>query len=225
MKSLTRDIWGMIFSYMNEYEITEILIQLPEWDIELDWIEKMVKNNHQDQYKKSECQCGIVTSPLMGQLIKIIELSRYELLEFYRKIFENTKYDEFIFSWVIMFGEESFVEYYWKQKKDHTNQLFRFYMNSTHLIYGLELISFKMRNRFPIHDFISVLNMIHLHTFQNRDIDYLYNNYYRVERKRPLPIRLFLEIQERYRSWILLNPSFMFLYIEKSDQEVDEDES
>lgn len=218
METLTQEIWVEIFSYMDKYEITDLLIAMPEWDLELNWIEKVViQNQEEDHSNKKECNCERVISPLMGQMIKIIELSRYELLEFYSRIFDHNRFHEFIFSWVLLFGEESFVEYYWNQKKKHSDYLFRFYENSTHLVYGLEMISFKMRNRLPIHDIYSVWNMIRLYSFQNKDIDFLYKNYYRVERKMPLPMRLFQEINDKYRSWILKNPSFLFIYIEKRD--------
>jgi hypothetical protein len=219
METLTQEILGEIFSYMDKYEITDLLIAIPEWDSELNWMERVVIQNQEEYHSnKKDCNCERVISPLMGQMIKIIESSRYELLEFYSRIFDHNRFHEYIFSWVLLFGEESFVEYYWNQKKKHSDYLFRFYENSTHLVYGLEMISFKMRNRLPIHDIYSVWNMIRLYSFQNKDIDFLYKNYHRVERKRPLPMRLFQEINDKYRSWILKNPSFFFVYIEKQDR-------
>jgi hypothetical protein len=220
MDSFTQEIWIEIFSYMNEYEITDLFIAMPEWDHEIHWIQRMIiqKIESEDHTDKKECQCEMIISPLMGQMIQIIELSRYELLEFYSKIFRMNRFHEFIFSWVLLFGEESFVEYYWNQKKRHSDYLFRFYENSTHLVYGLEMISFKMRNRLPIHDMYGVWNMIRLYSFKNQNIEFLYKNYHRVERKRPLPMRLFQEIHDKYCEWILLNPSFHFVYIEKRDR-------
>lgn len=219
MDSLTQEIWIEIFSYMNEYEITDLLMIMPEWDHEIHWIQEIIIQNQssKDHTDKKECQCEMIISPLMGQMIRIIELSRYELLEFYSKIFRMNRFHEYIFSWVLLFGKESFVEYYWNQKKRHSDYLFRFYENSTHVVYGLEMISFKMRNRLPIHDLYGIWNMLGAYSFGNRDIEFLYKNYYRVERKRPLPMRLFQEIHDKYREWILLNPSFLFVYMEKRD--------
>lgn len=219
MDSFTQEVWIEIFSYMNEYEITDLFMAMPEWDHEIHWIEKTIIQNQSldDHTDKKECQCEMIISPLMGQMIRIIELSRYELLEFYSKIFRMNRFHEFIFSWVLLFGEESFVEYYWNQKKRHSDYLFRFYENSTYVVYGLEMISFKMRNRLPIHDLYGIWNMLSVYSFGNKDIEFLYKNYHRVERKRPLPMRLFQEIHDKYREWILLNPSFLFVYMEKRD--------
>ncbi len=88
MDSFTQEVWIEIFSYMNEYEITDLLIYIPEWDHEIHWIQEMIIQNQSldDHTDKKECQCEMMMSPLMGQMIRIIELSRYELLEFYSKI-------------------------------------------------------------------------------------------------------------------------------------------
>lgn len=221
---MQQDLIGLIVIYLDKYEVLDLLIEIPEWDVYLEMIRNHILMHDEEEREYKECNCDLIHSPMMGQMIRIIESSRYALLEFYQQLFSFRKFDEFIFSWVILFGEESFVEYYWEQKKRDTSGLFRFYGNSTHLVYGLELISLKMRNRFPIHDFYSVLNVIDKYSFRNQDLQFLYQNYHRIERKRPLPMRLFYDIQEKYREWILLNPSFLFIYMEKQD-EIEEDSS
>ncbi len=185
-------------------------------------IENIILSHQREEtesVEETECNCHKIRDPLLGQIIRIIETSRYELLEFYRKIFERNKYDEFIFSWILLFGNDEFVQIYWQEKKKETSCLWRYYSHSTHLIYGLELICFKMRNRLPIREFYNVIHWIEKYVHHNQDIMYIFKNYHRLTRKTLLPMTYFHEIEKNYRNWILGNPSFSFLYIEKYQED------
>ena len=215
----TQETYMDIFSYMNIYEITEILLAIPDWDSRLSTLLPIFQQHDPIEKDVESCQCHKITSPLMGQMIKIIESSRYDLFLFYQRVFKNHRFDEFIFSWIILFADDSFFKRYWDQNIRFTNHLWRYYAHSTHIIYGLEMISFKMRNRLPIHDFYQILHQINHYCHANQDIMYLYKNYHRVHRKNTLSLLYFQEIKQQYNAWILQNPSFLFLYIETYQEE------
>lgn len=220
----TQETYIDIFSYLNLYEITEIFIAIPEWDTLLPSYLPILQNQTaiQQQEDIQECQCHQSTTPLMGQMIRIIELSRFPLFEFYQKVFKKNRFDEFIFSWVILFADEAFFDIFWNKYHHFTTNLWRYYANSTHIVYGLELISYKMRNRLPIIDFYQFLHQLEQYCHGNQDIMYLYKNYHRVHRKNPLSLRYFQETKKQYAHWILQNLSFLFFYIEKYVDESDE---
>lgn len=217
----TQETYLDIFSYINIYEITEVLLAIPDWDSRLSTLLPIFQQDDPIKQDVETCQCHKITSPLMGQMIHIIESSRYELFVFYQKVFKQNRFDEFIFSWIILFANDSFFRIYWEKHIQFTHHLWRHCSHSSHVIYGLEMISFKMRNRLPIHDFYQILHQIDQYCHGNQDIMYLYKNYHRVHRKNPLSLRYFQDIKQQYNYWILQNPSFLFLYIE-SYQEEDE---
>lgn len=218
---LNEEILNDIFSYMNEYEIIDILIGISEWDSKLEWMERFILQNRIENNKLKECKCDQIINPSMNHIIQIIESDRYELLDFYRRVFnKHNKYEEFLFSWIILFGSESFIQIFIDKNKLQTNFLWSHYAHSTHIIYGLELISFKMRNKIPIHDFYQIIHQIGRYCHNNKDIMFIYKNYNQFPRKFPLVMRLYQDIEEKYRSLILSNPSFAFLYIETDETDL-----
>ncbi len=216
-----------VLEFLNDDDFLDLFYELPEYDfnkyihILITRKEKKInrnknENENENETDLGECICNTnecLNTISLRMIVKLIRGGRLDLLFGYFGIVEKeNSYSRFLFSLIILFGNDKIIDEFFKKHFIKNEYLWKKIKNNSSMIYGLENICFKLRNRIDFDNIFQLHILCHYYTINN-EIFYILKNYYKMGINERIDMKWCCEIDGLYRNMILKNPRISFQYI------------